>query len=161
MELLLRKTCWWNKTKNRFINGVPLSNYPCFHLCLISDSLFLYYKVKTGSKIHKKSLIMVLFCASPRLSIHLSSSAFKNPCQRRAACRIMSDIVHMQWILLGGINKKVGALGRWGPPLKVLQRSLGATADWWRPHKGFIRRVSKGLVLSPAVTPVMDHLSGL
>lgn len=64
-----------------------------------------------------------------------SPSAFWNLHHRHPACCIMSDIFHMLWILICGINKIFWSLGRYDPPLKVLQQHLQATSDWWRSIK--------------------------
>lgn len=64
-----------------------------------------------------------------------SPSGFCNLHHRHPACCIMSDIFHMLWILICGINKIFWSLGRYDPPLKVLQQRLQATSDWWRSIK--------------------------
>lgn len=83
-----------------------------------------------------------------------SSSSCTNLCRRQTACCITSDTIHLQLILLCGRNQIVGSFDGQGPSLKVFQHSLQATADWWHPHEGFMRPVSKGLGLSPALLPM-------
>lgn len=134
-----------------------------FTICqsrLIFYSFSLHNQVKNVSKINEKSLLVVLYVVVSVRPSAQCSSPFRNLCHRHPACRIMSDILHMKLILLCGINKIVRSPDRYWPPLKVFQRSLRETADWWRPHKGFMRPMSKGLVLSPAVIPMFRRNNG-
>lgn len=59
-----------------------------------------------------------------------------------APCCITSDVLHMQWILLCGINKIVGSLDRYAP-LPTPSRSFSAPCRW-QLIDGSLMKVSWG-----------------
>lgn len=89
-----------------------------------------------------------------------SPSAFWNLHHRHPACCIMSDIFHMLWILICGINKIFWSLGRYDPPLKVLQQRLQATSDWWRSIKVLWGQCQRA-AYSDLQRGMIDHMSAM